>query len=61
MTHEPIPTTSMLLPKDAREALFAASQIENPRERSIAVQAATERIKKRYPQFFKPENEGVTP
>jgi len=58
---ETIPQTSTLLPKDARDALFAASQIANPRERSIAVQKATERIKKRYPQFFKPENEGVTP
>lgn len=55
MTKEPIPQTSLLLPKDARDALFAASQIANPRERSIAVQAATERIKKRYPQFFKTE------
>lgn len=57
MTKEPIPQTSTLLPKDARDALFAASQIANPRERSIAVQAATERIKKRYPQFFKTEKE----
>lgn len=52
MTHEPLPRVSTLLPKDARDALIAASQIRNPRDRSIAVQEAAERAKRRYPQFF---------
>lgn len=49
---EPIPSTSVLLPRDAREELIAAAQIKNPRERAVAVQQAVERAQRHYPQFF---------
>ena len=47
------PTISTLLPKDAREALIAASAIRDTRERARAIQAAIERAQRRYPQHFK--------
>lgn len=42
-----------VLPKDARDALIAASQLPNERQRQLAVQEAIERAQRRYPQFFK--------
>lgn len=44
---------SELLPKDARDALVAASQLRDERVRAAAVQAAIECAQRRYPQFFK--------
>lgn len=46
-------TVSNVFPPDARDALVAASRIANPRERLRAIEAATERAQRRYPQFFK--------
>lgn len=55
--HRPI---SSLLPKDARDALVAASQLSNPRQRQQAVQEAIERAQRRYPHLFKTQPEGAT-
>ena len=53
------PTNSTLLPMDARLELQRAAQTENtpadPLRRQKAIEKATQRIKARYPQFFKKE------
>lgn len=46
-----------VLPRDAREALVAAAKAR-PAERAKAVQAAADRAKRLYPQFF--QSEGAT-
>ncbi len=50
-----IPTPT--LPQDAADALIKAQQTpitpENPLARQVAIETVTERIKRRYPQFFK--------
>ncbi|SDH41882.1 hypothetical protein [Propionivibrio dicarboxylicus] len=45
------------LPPDAREALIAASKIPQPIARRIAMQEATERAQRKYPQFFQSAKE----
>ncbi len=47
---------STLLPPDARKALIAAAR-KPESERQIAIEEATERVKRKYPQFFKVEQE----
>ena len=48
-----------VLPKEAAEALYAASQVHNteddPRARQKAIEHTTADIKLKYPQFFKEE------
>lgn len=50
------PIPAQVLPADATALLIRASQIENtaddPKARDRAVEAATRRIKKAYPQYF---------
>lgn len=55
-----LPKPANVLPKDARDALIAASQLRDPREKQRAVQAAIERAQRRYPQLFKLNEEGAT-
>lgn len=52
-------TVSNLLPRDARDALVMAGRVPDERDRRLAVDAAIDRVKSRYPQFFK-HDEGVT-
>lgn len=52
------PKPSTLLPQDAREALIAASKVTPARERQRAIEAATERVQRKYPQLFKLNHEG---
>jgi hypothetical protein len=47
------PKVCQVLPPDARDALVAASRLPDPHERQRAIEAATERAQRRYPQFFK--------
>lgn len=58
MSLKPTQKVSTHLPKDAREALVAASKIRDPKEKQKAVQDAIERTQVKYPQFFK-HYEGV--
>lgn len=46
------PTVCGLLPPDARDALIAASQLPNQRDRQLAIQEATERAQRKYPEFY---------
>lgn len=49
---QPTSKQSSLLPVDIRDELVKASKLRDPRERQAAVQEATERAQRRYPQFF---------
>lgn len=51
----PYQAISKLLPRDARDALVLASRVPDERDRRLAVDAAIDRVKSRYPQFFKQE------
>jgi hypothetical protein len=42
------------LPPAARDLLVRASQVRDPRERRIAIDAAIERVKVRFPDCFQP-------
>jgi hypothetical protein len=40
------------LPSDARDQLIAATRIEDPTLRRIAIDAAIDRVKLRFPSYF---------
>lgn len=41
------------LPADAQQLLKDAAQIKDPFKRAKAIDAATQKIKRKYPEFFK--------
>lgn len=42
-----------LLPPDAQEKLIVAASFQDPFERLVAIESATDYAKRKYPQFFK--------
>lgn len=60
MPRKPLPRIANLLPKDARDALIAASTLPDPHARKSAVQQAIERAQRRYPHLFN-THQGVAP
>ena len=45
-----------LLPEDARQLLIEAAQIKDDWERKLAIEAATEKVRRLYPQYFREDN-----
>lgn len=58
MSAQPPQQLAVLLPKEARDALVQASQVEGEQARRVAVDAAIDYVKLCFPHFFhhpKPE------
>lgn len=47
------PIPSNFLPKEARDILIQASQEPNASERRVAIDAAIDKVKLLYPQYFR--------
>jgi hypothetical protein len=45
------------LPPAARDLLVIASQVPDPHERRLAIDHAIDRVKARFPEFFRPTQE----
>lgn len=52
-THRPQPC--MLLPKEGRDMLIAATQVRDQHNRLVAIDAAIDYVKLRFPHYFHPQ------
>lgn len=54
MTKPQKPQPATTLPREARDMLVSASQVRDERSRRIAIDAAIDYAKLRFPKYFKP-------
>jgi hypothetical protein len=57
-TADPVRITGLpctLLPRDAREQLIQASRVKDPQHRLVAIDAAIDSVRARYPDHFQPQ------
>lgn len=50
----PLPLPVAILPKEARDLLIAATRVRSEHARRIAIDAAIDTVKLRYPNYFQP-------